>query len=56
MWGTRFRHGWGTCAKVADVAKDDGGEEGCPGKEPEGGEEPEEEDGDLTIVVRDAAL
>ena len=33
-------------AEVADVAEDGGGEEGRPGKEPEGGEEPEEEDGD----------
>ena len=38
------------------MAKDGGGEEGRPGKEPEGGEEPEEEDGDLSVVVRDAAL
>jgi hypothetical protein len=43
-------------SEVADVAPDCGGEEGRPGKEPEGGEEPEEEDGDLTVVVRDAAL
>jgi hypothetical protein len=43
-------------AEVADVAKDCGGEEGRPGKEPESGEEPEEEDRDLSVVVRDAAL
>ena len=42
-------------AEVADVAEDCGGEEGRPGKEPEGGEEPEEEDGDLAVVVGDAA-
>ena len=49
-------YGWSDCAEVADVAGDGGGEEGCPGKEPEGGEEPEEEDGDLAVVVGDAAL
>ena len=38
------------------MAEDCGGEEGRPGKEPEGGEQPEEEDGDLAVVVRDAAL
>ena len=43
-------------SEVADVAQDGGGKEGCPGKEPEGGEQPEEEDGDLTVVVGDAAL
>ena len=38
------------------MAEDCAGEEGRPGKEPEGGEEPKEEDGDLAVVVRDAAL
>ena len=38
------------------MAEERGGEEGRPRKEPEGGEEPEEEDGDLAVVVRDAAL
>jgi hypothetical protein len=42
--------------EVADVTEDGRGQEGCPGKDPEGGEDPEEEEGDLAVVVRDAAL
>ena len=33
---------------------DGSGEEGDPGEDPDGGEQPEERDGDLSVVVRDA--
>ena len=42
-------------AEVADVLADGAGEESYPGEDPDGGEQPEERDGDLAVVVRDAA-
>ena len=39
----------------ADVLANGAGQEGNPGKDPDGGEQPEERDGDLSVVVRDAA-
>ena len=41
--------------QVAKVLADGAGEEGDPGEDPDGGEQPEERDGDLAVVVRDAA-
>src|ERR1035441_7279110 len=40
---------------LADVLANGAGQEGNPGENPDGGEQPEEQDGDLSVVVRDAA-
>ena len=37
------------------MLRDGAGQEGGPGKDPDGGEQPEERDGDLAVVVGDAA-
>ena len=42
-------------AEVFDGADDGGGQESCPGEEPEDEQEPEDGDGDLAVVVGDAA-
>ena len=41
--------------QVANVLCDGAGKEGCPGEDPDGGEQPEERDGHLAIIVGDAA-
>ena len=45
----------GRVAEGADGVADGAGEEGGPGEDPDGGEQPEERDGDLAVVVGDAA-
>ncbi len=40
---------------MLDGADDGCGKEGCPGEEPEDEQKPEDRDGDLAVVVRDAA-
>jgi len=53
LHGRRELDGGG--AEGAVGVEESGGEEGYPGEEPEGEEEPEEGDGDLAVVVGDAA-